>query len=81
MIGKLDQMCLDIKHVLKQLEKRFDKASVANSEQKRKVRRKTKQRYKAKKKRLAVARRKAEETDSSDIDDDGLDLLCTDDEI
>ena len=35
MIGKLNQMCLDIKHFFKQLEKRFDKASVANSEQKR----------------------------------------------
>ena len=54
------------------------KASVANTEQKRKARRKIEQRYKAKKKGLAVATRKAGETNSSDVD--GLDV-CTDDEI
>ncbi len=65
-IGETQQMTLDIEHVMQQLEKRFDRASVASSEEKRKARRKIEQRYKAKRKRVAVAKKENEENCTSD---------------
>ena len=79
-IKETEQITPHVQHVMYQLEKRFDKSTVENSERKRKVRRAIEQKSKAKKRKAILQLQKSKESEINSSDDDmPIDILTDDD--
>ena len=78
-IKETEQITPHVQHVMYQLEKRFDKSTVENSERKRKVRRAIEQKSKAKKRKAILQLQKSKESEINSSDDDmPIDILTDD---